>query len=84
MAGEKKDAKDGKLDDFNNTLLNVENRLLYRALDRARDDAERGYDFVNKAVEAGVAEIDCEGCDDDDAGGEVAGDVNDSSGSNDE
>lgn len=52
-------AENEKLKDFNATLGDVENRLLHRALGRSRKDAERGYDFVNKAVEAGFADIDC-------------------------
>lgn len=50
---------DEKLANLNSTLGDIESRLTYRALERSRADAERGYDFVNRAVEAGFAEIDC-------------------------
>jgi len=55
------DAANDKLDNLNNTLGNVENRLLKRALDRSRDDADRAYDFINQAADAGLVDIKCDG-----------------------
>jgi hypothetical protein len=54
-----------RVDDLNTTLMGVENDLMGRALDRSRDEVEKAYDFINKAVEDGIIDIDCNGCDDD-------------------
>jgi hypothetical protein len=61
---DKNSSKVSRLDDLNITLMGVENDLMGRALDRSRDEVERAYDFINKAAENGVIEIDCDGCDD--------------------
>lgn len=54
-----------RLDDLNVTLLGVENDLMGRALSKDREELERVYDFINKAAEDGIINIDCDGCDDD-------------------
>lgn len=72
-------AENEKLHNLATTLGDVENKLLHRALDRSRADAEHAYDFVNRAIEAGVAELDCDGCDDDQVDGEDAPSVDDGS-----
>jgi hypothetical protein len=61
---DKNSSKVSRLDDLNITLMGVENDLMGRALDRSRDEVERAYDFINKAAENDVIEIDCDGCDD--------------------
>lgn len=66
-AAENTDLKDKnitRIDDLNVTLLGVENDLMGRALARDREDLERVYDFINKAAEDGIIDIDCNGCDD--------------------
>lgn len=66
-AAENTDLKDKnitRIDDLNATLLGVENDLMGRALARDREDLERVYDFINKAAEDGIIDIDCNGCDD--------------------
>jgi hypothetical protein len=48
-----------RLDDLNNTLGSIENKLLYRSLERSREDAERAYDFINQMADADLCDIDC-------------------------
>lgn len=56
-----KEKNNERLDDLNNTLGAIENKLLYRSLDRSREDAERAYDFINQMADAGLCDIDCGG-----------------------
>lgn len=65
-----------RLSGLNDTLMGVENKLLHRALDRSRDEVDGAYEFLNKAADAGVIELGCDGCgDDDDSGQGVSDDV---------
>jgi hypothetical protein len=48
-----------RLTDLNVALMGVENDLQGRALERARDDADRAYEFINQAAEAGLVDIHC-------------------------
>lgn len=59
-----KNAENGNvsLADLNTTLIGIENELALRALDRSRGELEHAYDFINSAAEAGVIDIECEGC----------------------
>lgn len=51
-----------KLNDLNNTLGNIENELLYKALDRSRGEAEKAYDFINQMADADLIDIECDDC----------------------
>ena len=60
--GKKPEADGGdRLSDLNVALMDVEIYLQRRALDRARDDSERAYGFINQAAEAGIVDIQCDG-----------------------
>jgi hypothetical protein len=65
---------DEKLKNLNGTLGEIESKLVFRALDRSRREAEDAFDFVNRAVEAGFADIEC-GDDCGDTGGEAGGEM---------
>jgi len=67
MKGDKMGKEDetmevGRLEDLRGTLQSVENNLLHRALERSRGEAEAAFDFINTAAEAGVVDIECDGC----------------------
>ena len=66
--------KDGaeKLTSLNQTLTGVENELMGRALDRRDAQLDQATDFINKAAEDGVIDIECGG---DDEGAEGEGKV---------
>jgi len=56
------DKDNSSLADMNVTLMGIEGELALRALTRSRDELEGAYDFINDAADAGVIDIDCDGC----------------------
>lgn len=54
----------GKVRELNQDLGEIELELTRNALEKSREELENAYDFINKAAEAGVIDIECDNCED--------------------